>query len=1115
MAKDRGNSTHFFAALLVACGLLSFGLLEWRLSKTLSHHPTRHEGDGPWLKPRVYHRRRPGDGVGSGASSAAAAEAAAARAARAADRAYAASLTAKDAAGQTRAQIAEEDAAFAAHLAVVPPPHRRAVVPHTPKARNPLRYWTSTQSARDAELLRTGKVPPVKSEPETFLTFVPDVGGFNNVRLALENVLVVARATSRTLVLPPPQTWYKLGDKIHALEEFLPDLLNSERVSVITAQQFVEEKLPKTHALQPPSNVADVAKGCHPTHKARDSCFVWYAWLEEHFGRDEVIPDVGLTCLVFGSLKTNKCGPKTSSLTTKQQAHNRTLLDGYGLYGAAEGPILHMRSSGQATHFHEQIEANRKGRAKDKSIKPMEPARLGRLLAPFYAYVIFPDPSVSNFYKRLIRDVVHFDDRIYKCASLIVRWLGAYSSLHARRGDFQYSSNDNAEVVLRSVKRGEVLWIASDAPFQSFSAFERAGRPVMSLAYLLDLQRRQKRHIIIEKRLDGLSMPPHEVWAALDTIKAHEYGFVDVLVAAEGRTFTGTWFSTFSGLIQRIRGYRGKNDRDTFFSSRERWAAFQGFESPRAPLYQREWPAAWRNIEGDTEAAPLVGERSYDRDDVWQLQKRYPATGTWHPSTACDLPSKMRYWSAPEGSDLDMRLLKEGRVPPLNRDRFLTFVPDLGGFNNVRLALENVVVLARATGRTLVLPPPQTYYLFTACKEKCAFGLEELLPGLLARKDRVITAREFLSEEVPRLKVDPPQHLSDVVDRCTPTKKAGDSCFVWYDWLESNFGDPDHFPDVGLQCVVFGNKTDDGIADFCAPRTQINGVVARKVVDGDAYYGQQTPILHLRTCGVATHFHDQWHGKPKGDRQVEPARMGRLLAPFYTYVYFADPAVGNFYKRLVRDVVRVDEPRVTCVSGKIVEWLGTKYVSVHARRNEFQFVEAKTGVSDAVLRTMPDSTSTVYVATDEKDATFFDELRAHHQVVLLDELREAASNVSRGIPLRPGRWPSKDVLMALNRINGNELGFVDALIASQGTIFTGAWFSTYTGLVNRWRGYGGFSDSSSYFSTPGRFNAFQGYEKPRSPLYMREWVEGWRGIDSDLAAGPRPGERVFVDGAYD
>ena len=97
MAKDRGGSSHFFAALLVTCGILSFGLLEWRLSKTLSHHPTRHEGDGPWLKPRVYHRRKD-DAVGSAP---AAAEAAAARAARAADRAYAASLTAKDAADRS------------------------------------------------------------------------------------------------------------------------------------------------------------------------------------------------------------------------------------------------------------------------------------------------------------------------------------------------------------------------------------------------------------------------------------------------------------------------------------------------------------------------------------------------------------------------------------------------------------------------------------------------------------------------------------------------------------------------------------------------------------------------------------------------------------------------------------------------------------------------------------------------------------------------------------------------------------------------------------------------------------------------------------------------------
>lgn len=518
------------------------------------------------------------------------------------------------------------------------------------------------------------------------------------------------------------------------------------------------------------------------------------------------------------------------------------------------------------------------------------------------------------------------------------------------------------------------------------------------------------------------------------------------------------------------------------------------------------------------------------------------------PRTACDLPASMRYWRSPESSDADVRLLKEGRVPLLKGDRFLTFVPDLGGFNNIRLALENMVVLARTTGRTLVLPPPQTYYLFKACKEKCAFGLEELLPGLLARKDLVMTSRAFLGVAVPKLRrqgrftrprgrTEPVTPVAQpvLVDRCTPTRKATDSCFTWYAWLEENFGDALNFPDVGKQCVVFGaNKArarglevDEHIADFCAPRTSIVQGQSRRVVDGDAYYGSNDTILHVRTSGVSTHYHSMWHGKPKGDSSIEPARMGRLLAPFYAYIHHADPSIANFYKRLVRDVVRFNEPRVMCVSARIVEWLVAtgSYVSVHARRNEFQFVEANkdlgaASLRDTVRRTVGDAV-TVYVATDERDPAFFDALRADGPVVLLSELVEAARNTSRGLRLRPradGRaWPLDHVLYALNSINGNELGFVDALIASQGTVFTGAWFSTYTGLVNRLRGYGGFADASSYFSTPGREAAFQGFEAPRSPLYMREWVQGWRGIDGDVEAGPLPGERVFGElagGAY-
>ena len=44
-------------------------------------------------------------------------------------------------------------------------------------------------------------------------------------------------------------------------------------------------------------------------------------------------------------------------------------------------------------------------------------------------------------------------------------------------------------------------------------------------------------------------------------------------------------------------------------------------------------------------------------------------------------------------------------------ERYLTFEPDGGGWNNIRMAMETVIVMAHAMGRTLVLPPEKRMYL--------------------------------------------------------------------------------------------------------------------------------------------------------------------------------------------------------------------------------------------------------------------------------------------------------------------------------------------------------------------------------------------------------------------
>eukprot|EP00308_Calcidiscus_leptoporus_P011964 CAMPEP_0119377096 /NCGR_PEP_ID=MMETSP1334-20130426/43193_1 /TAXON_ID=127549 /ORGANISM="Calcidiscus leptoporus, Strain RCC1130" /LENGTH=694 /DNA_ID=CAMNT_0007395887 /DNA_START=232 /DNA_END=2316 /DNA_ORIENTATION=- len=61
---------------------------------------------------------------------------------------------------------------------------------------------------------------------------------------------------------------------------------------------------------------------------------------------------------------------------------------------------------------------------------------------------------------------------------------------------------------------------------------------------------------------------------------------------------------------------------------------------------------------------------------------------------------RMRYWAPP-------RLVQ----PSAHSEHYLTFDVDCGGFNNIRMAFEYAVLLAFLTRRTLVLPPPQPWYL--------------------------------------------------------------------------------------------------------------------------------------------------------------------------------------------------------------------------------------------------------------------------------------------------------------------------------------------------------------------------------------------------------------------
>jgi len=129
--------------------------------------------------------------------------------------------------------------------------------------------------------------------------------------------------------------------------------------------------------------------------------------------------------------------------------------------------------------------------------------------------------------------------------------------------------------------------------------------------------------------------------------------------------------------------------------------------------------------------------------------------------------------------------------------------------------------------------------------------------------------------------------------------------------------------------------------------------------------------------------------------------------------------------------------------------------------------------------------ATVFISTDERNKSFFDPLKEHYDILFLD-----------------------DFGAELGDINTNYYGMLDQLVASKGDAFVGTWWSTFTGYINRMRGYyiakhalDGHEDGTmkSWYIVPeDRVDEMREYRAVRLPIYMREFPTAWRDIDKGI-----------------
>ncbi|CBJ26099.1 GDP-fucose protein O-fucosyltransferase, family GT65 [Ectocarpus siliculosus] len=379
--------------------------------------------------------------------------------------------------------------------------------------------------------------------------------------MAFETVVVFAYVTGRTLVMPPvkqrlhglPQS--QAGERVGFFAYYQMEAVE-ELVDVISMQDFLGResknlgKLPPANLLEKPADLWNFFEG----DSVRN--LTWPAW------------EVSKKALVFPS-------SPGKPLPLEDQGFVQRLQDFLNTRQAVTYDEDAWNS--KVIHFSGDCHDSRAEGSKNR-----------RPLIHFYAFMLHADTLVDSRVKRFARDRLRYRDRIFCKASQIVSMLleesegGSFSSCHVRRRDLinsltQEAVGMSAEAMVNStlgyLREGELVYIATDE--ENYDFFEPF-RERFEVRFLADF---------VEK-------------AGLRGVPSNQLGMIEQVVISHGRTFTGTFYSSFSAHVFRHRLYLGKPlDSNYHFWAEKQTVLHDPDAHPAAPYFAREFPTCCVGID--------------------------------------------------------------------------------------------------------------------------------------------------------------------------------------------------------------------------------------------------------------------------------------------------------------------------------------------------------------------------------------------------------------------------------------------------------------------------------------------------------------------------------------